>query len=540
MSIKSKLMPLTRLHIVPEWRDDGHLSLTQWMDTGDTEAEVTVTHESDKMTSIGRTASHLSVCIYPQESAMETDKNDDKGSGKTSQEIETFLRGVDEPMVITDNGELEPDSEEWHGSNVRRVEYSDGITHVSPTESPTPQKEPSLTLTAVIPEKCNVSCELLQGGAIVIDKKVEGDAFLTTTDGNVSVNKLRGHEIFISAKGTKNTILATDLLEAEKLDIESQGRVRAKKIHGSQVKIRVDRQGSGASFVPTHDADDEGSLVDISSVYVAGNGSAEVCVSSSEPSEKCAVRVKSHHGHVAVETTTPFSGSDPCVELGGVNGSFDVMVQEPKSATGTIKGLAGRIHVDSLSRDSVSVLHANEGDVSLTLDRKAEADLRLLSSSEITSFDSGTILVEDDDPSHVQSALRDLDSRSTRPSSQPRIRIDTSAFNARSNDDSYQNLDYVDGWIENKSNEPDSRFDLTSKGGKIQLQGAAEQALQGFSSSNKGASEIARPLVAIATNGNISLESLSWFGAIARRYGLEEDRENLGRTATRSGRPLVP
>ena len=536
LSIQSKL-PLTRVKFIPEWRDDGHLTLTQWMNTSDIEADVSVTHESDKMTSLGRTETHLSVCVFPLEKPTRSTQSADLGTANKPQGTETLLTKVNEPMIITDDGEIQPDSDEWHGEKVKRVEYSDGITHVS-TDEQRPQ-EPSLTLTAVIPEKTNIICELLQGGDIGVDKKVEGDAHLMTTNGNVRVHKLRGHQISISAQGEANTIFATDLLEAQKLNIDTRGRVRAKKVHGSDVNITVNRPMNATDdFVPTNDVDDEESLVDISSIYVAGSGCAEVSVSSETPPKKRAVRIKSHHGHVVVETNVPLSGIDPCVELGGVNGSFDVMIRQttvPVSPT----ALAGRVHVDSLARDSVSMLNADGGNVSLTLDRKAEADLRMLSSTQISSFDAQSILLEDDDPGRVESALRELDARSERSGSDSRIRVDTSAFTARANDSNYSNIDYVDGWVENKSNEPDSRFDLMTKGGKIQLQGAAEQALKGFSSSPSG-SDVARPLVAIATDGTIALESLSWFGAIARRYGLEEIRDDLGRTARRAGRPLIP
>lgn len=539
-------MPVTRVKIVPEWRDDGTLSMTQWMHVSeDTEADVSVVHKADKMTSMGRAESHLAVSVFPKKSMVSSDK---KGRGRETSTIgvdKTILEKVEEPMVITDDGKIQPDSKEWHGSNVKRVEYTDGVTHVSTKDDASKssfRQEPSLTLTAVIPEKCNLSCELLKGGDIVIERKVEGDAHLVTSNGDVFVNKLRGHEISISAQGLSNTISATDLIEAQKLDISTRGRVRAKKVHGSQVNIQVDGTDTiDASFSPTNDVDDEGSLVDISSIYVAGSGSANVFVSSTVSPEKRAVRIKSHHGHVSVETNVPpcSTATEPSVELGGVNGSFDAKIQIPESSTTQQGMMAGRIHVDSLSPDSVSVVSANDGDVSLTLDRKVEADLRLLSSSEIVSFDS-SVLLQDDNPDHILTALRNLDSKPQRKSEESRIRTETDAFTSRTTEHTFQNIDFVDGWVDNKSNEPDSRFDLMSKGGKIQLQGAAEQALKGFSSSHKGESEITRPLVAVATSGNIALESLSWFGAIARRYGLEEDRDDLGRTATRSGRQLVP
>lgn len=47
------------------------------------------------------------------------------------------------------------------------------------------------------------------------------------------------------------------------------------------------------------------------------------------------------------------------------------------------------------------------------------------------------------------------------------------------------------------------------------------------------------PLLAVATDGRIKLETLSWFGSIARRYGLEEEdaTRRVGRQA--SGLPRL-
>jgi hypothetical protein len=158
-----------------------------------------------------------------------------------------------------------------------------------------------------------------------------------------------------------------------------------------------------------------------------------------------------------------------------------------------------------------------------------------LTSSEINTFEARSSLLQDDDPRHLSVALQKLDAKSV-SNDESRIHITTDSFTARVDDNNdYQNIHYVDGYVENKSNEPGSRFDV-KMGGKIRLEGASEQALDGFSASE----DVVRPLVAISTNGSIELESLSWFGAIARRHGLDEKRDDLGRTASRSGRPLVP
>ena len=507
--------------MIPEWRDDGHLSLTQYLPTTGIEADFSITREADKVNSLGRAESHLSLLIFPKElppREVATPEN----AAVVCQPDTTSTQSSMDGIVITNDGDIHPSSKEWNWFNARRGHSNDEIAHESTRELP--HEEPSLTLLAKIPEKCNLFCELIKGGHVFIDKKLEGDVHITTSEGDVRVSKLRGHDIFISAQGT---ILASDLLEAQRLEIDTRGRLRAKRIHGKHIQIKVESEAKDASL---EDVDDEGSLVDVSSMYVSRNGNADVFVTSTLPPDKRAVRVKCHHGHVTVQTNVLPSSSNeyPCVELGGVNGSFDVEIQKQDAKP----SLAGRVHVDSLSADSVSIFNTNAGHVSITLDRKVEADLRMVSSCEIDSFDARTSLLEDDHPHHLTSALKDLDAKSVR-SDESRVHIATNALTVRKSNNEYRNIAYVDGWIENQSNEPDSRFDM--KSGKIRLESAAEQSLQGFCSEG-----VVRPLVAIATNGTISLESLSWLGALARRYGFDEPRNDLGRTASRSGRRLVP
>ena len=59
--------------------------------------------------------------------------------------------------------------------------------------------------------------------------------------------------------------------------------------------------------------------------------------------------------------------------------------------------LAARVHVDSLSPDSVSVVAAKGGDAEATVDRKVEADVRLLASCPDPSALDLDILLGDDD-----------------------------------------------------------------------------------------------------------------------------------------------
>ena len=81
-------------------------------------------------------------------------------------------------------------------------------------------------------------------------------------------------------------------------------------------------------------------------------------------------------------------------------------------------------------------------------------------------------------------------------------------------------VQYMQGTMSNRSGEPDARSDIRGKG-KINVDGAALQALQGFQSGKQSTSSLL-PLLAVATDGVIKLETLSWFGSIARRYGLDE------------------
>ena len=129
-----------------------------------------------------------------------------------------------------------------------------------------------------------------------------------------------------------------------------------------------------------------------------------------------------------------------------------------------------------------------------------------------------------------------------------RIVTKTKAFTAKETGFQTAVLEYVEGFIENKSEEPDSRFERkvqsdTGSVGKIRLDGAADQALQGFSSeqgSGDEGSSYYRALVAVVGTGKIVAETVSWLGAIARRYGLEGTARKAGRTASRRGRQFAP
>jgi hypothetical protein len=151
----------------------------------------------------------------------------------------------------------------------------------------------------------------------------------------------------------------------------------------------------------------------------------------------------------------------------------------------------------------------------------------------------------DDDQETLWQGLQQLDELnavSKSDKSHSGISVVTSAF-AEEVSPSVENISFVRGFVDNQSMEPDSRFEQQVRGaGKIRLHGAAIQALAGFSKVGEKEKVTERPLIVGSSREKITVESLSWLGAIARRYGLEEDenRPSLGRQATRRGREVLP
>ena len=312
------------------------------------------------------------------------------------------------------------------------------------------------------------------------------------------------------------TIYLSDVLEAQSVTISTRpGRLRAKRIHGSQVNIRVHQEAS----VEAMDVDNEGAAIDISSLYVAGSASANLVAESSSTAQT-SIRCKSHHGHVNAQT----GGR---VELGGANGSFNVDCQGDTC-----------IHINSVAPNSISMVTARDG-LSLTMDRKLMADLRLLNGVVDVRDLVRSVLLEDDELT-LKKGLRQRDEDDNAVVDMT-ISVITSSFTEVplvGSGSSFSRVNYVQGYMDNKSYEPDSCFE--QKGSKIRLQGAASQqaALRGFSDLSD---EQTRPLVVGTSVGPIVVESLSWLGATARRYGLEdsETKPVLGRQATRRGRVVV-
>mmetsp|Transcript_32110 Transcript_32110/g.61520 ORF Transcript_32110/g.61520 Transcript_32110/m.61520 type:complete len:832 (+) Transcript_32110:214-2709(+) len=584
-------------------------------------------------------------------------------------------------------------------------------------------------IMVTVPEKFNFDCRLANGD-IIVDGKLEGDVHLATEDGDITVSKLRGHNVTLdtttntsddairdddatnnnddvsiddrvateSMTTTTTTALADSgmlhkgvihvrkAIEARTVRIHTPSRVRARMLNGSNVSVHVvsrtsskSKSTGGAEGVKKKklDDDDEGAIIDVGSLYISNGGGLEEGGMENEArlivdddTNPCSsygnnnisdssgttarssglVRVKSTHGHVTVHAKSnhsspstssseeePLSSSlqSPLIDLGGVNGSCDVTLEissscnvdttnndnnTPFSNTNCNKITTTRIHFDSMTPESISTITTRGGGrgqhaaaTSITVDRKVEAEVRLLSVNMATSSSSGTHLlppnvdaysITSDDDEDVKSILMEVNDfvrkhngddvngysreghddvvvTTADDKKRSSISIETDAYNgewgwnaldsqcnngddndnaADANNDNCPELsraiEYTRGTMRNRSEEPDSRFDVRSRGGKINIDGAASQALHGFRgktkegdppSSSSGTSDDASstspplPLLAVATEGEIKLETLSWFGSIARRYGLGEEggkKENrgIGRQASRKPR----
>ena len=175
---------------------------------------------------------------------------------------------------------------------------------------------------------------------------------------------------------------------------------------------------------------------------------------------------------------------------------------------------------------------------------RALAALRALLAADL---DADGLLVDDEDGPRKECAR--LDALSDDPaasdiasSENGRIYVQTNSFRQTHSESLPNGTTFVEGSIHNRSFEPDSRFDVKTKPsssdvnrgiGKVNIMGAAAQALSGFS--GKGGGDRV-PLFAVASSGTIKVETVSWFGAIARRYGMEDRSKDVGRTANRESR----
>lgn len=536
MTVQS-ILPRIQLIIRPQWRNDGHLTLEQQFSaTSRDEADLIVQQETDMITSMGRSETHVSVCLQPKavHSSIDSVKNTSTFASIPSH-LDQHELIQPNGKVMLDDGTILPDSNKWHPppEGMSRVDYNDGIAHIKTNAHyDDDNTQPMLTLTAQIPEKLNLTCEAHHGGSIDVDHKVEGDSRLTTTDGDIRVKKLRGHQVVLETNTLGSVIHASDLLEAEHLQVSAKGRFRAQRIQGDHVHVIVDQKvveedGSnhGTPATPTEnllDDNDNGAIIDISALYTSGEGGAKLSITSSNYVHQRLVSVKSNHGHIHVDVTATTSPDHkdlpvgPLVQLGGINGSCNVSIDimDGEKIPGE-ELLAGRIHIDSLSPNSISVVTATHGNFVVTIDQNIKAELRLLSAVNATSM---RVHVLSDDVSERTKGLLSLEPQQIAPSAKPRIHVGLKTFEESRLDENDTNLhgNYVEGWLHPK---PPTRTRVG--GGKIRLEAAASQALHDFDPARQGEQDF-WPLLVVITNGNIDVEALSWKESIARKFGLDK------------------
>jgi len=540
---------------VPEWRDSGHLDLRETLPSSRL-AEVKVQQLTDCVTSMGRTAPHVSIAIH--EADESTDPVDESLASPVPPDGASSSVKTD--RIILDDGTIHPDSELYSPppKGTRRVEYHDGVAHITNDEdnsASVADADASVTeVTIQHPEKLNLDCNLSAGGSITIQGKMEGDAKLVTSNGKVCVKKLRGYEIDI--QNNDKPVFVSEVLEAIKVNVETKGRFRAKQVYGTNVNVSVHGDASCDDIYDEND--DGGSAVDISALFVSGQGGATIRTEGRHNPTRRLARIKSHHGPIRVQTLrcgipqncNPHTGQTyPMMELGGVNGQFEALIDDCQSEPDAVEDgyKSCLVHIDSLSPESVSLATTCVGDIGLTVDRKVEADLRLLSNPAVDSMEESIALLADEqDDEMVAQVLSHLPvDEDMVPDRVPnRITVTTKAFTRRDTTFSHDTIEYVDGYVENRSAEPDSRFERKVRGdagsvGKIRIDGAADQALDRFGDATDASNEHHRPLLAAMGPRGISVESVSWLGAIARRYGLDEDDRTLGRTASRRGRSFA-
>jgi hypothetical protein len=607
--------PAIPIHVIvePSWRDSGHVEFQQFFPPNDDGSKMQmVIHQEDETRSLDRCAKvpQVTIDLIPHDDpttgvavVSESTKSDVYYEKHVKSLPQTALPNISMDRVMYDDGistfpfeEGDLEALEDLAPETTRTDYQDGTRHVTSKPAESASSSSYVVVRVQVPEKLNLTCALLhQNGndssavdssSITVSGKVEGDVklHLSNGGGDIVVSKLRGHSIHLETGGYGN-IYASQVLEAQMLTLHgSFGRIRVKQIHSSVANVTIDQRlrpsvenenmKNDSIHVFGEDNDDEGSLIDISSLFVSGsNEGAMVSVygNNTNPLQRRAIRIKSNHGPVKVMTTgvrVPSAVNPvtqqlyPIVELGGVNGSCEVSLENSAKYGVTRPNpewSSSLVHVDCLAPDSVSLVQADLGGISITLDRKTEADLRLTSLMDVERIAAiSELLAGENEDSFIVEELRRLPGSTTAnedydEAAQQKILLETSAFTNRPEMSLFNSsVSFVSGWVENKSAEPDSRFERKIRapelGGKIRLEGALDQALSAFTNSKENndlthnvgndSKDVLRPLLAVVGTGQIVVETVSWLGAIARRYGLEETGRELGRTATRKGRIL--
>mmetsp|Transcript_2999 Transcript_2999/g.3397 ORF Transcript_2999/g.3397 Transcript_2999/m.3397 type:complete len:667 (+) Transcript_2999:28-2028(+) len=634
LAIRSHLK--TDLRIRSHWRDDGQLSFAQRRiipqsfgnNNGDDHnaendafAFILLSRNEDKTTSLGRTDPYISIDVLDKHGMEQFSMHDNGSNDNATKKLLLSL-----PLDKNKDS-----SEEVASDDDFKDQESCCLTLDIPDK---------MNIECDLTQGGSIFVEGKIEGDVRL-KTAQGNISVSKLRGYNIELETGSTEIEERDVTPSSFIFVSETLECQSLRLSVSrpllDRIRAKRIHAKTMEIQVGGydsneyiasiQTSGSNINATNgnedeendvtrqrqsilDEDDAGAICDIGSLYIIGDANINVqqpaLVNDQCHRQRQAVRIKSHHGHVHIEATVPkpcytneITGDVlPVVLCGGVNGSCEVWVSQLKAygdnddndntVPFTVETdddwTSCHIHFDSIAPDSVSLVHADGGNIHVTVDRKVEADVRLLSPPSNTNssdkpleVDMETLVLEDNDDGsladevshmlqHIEGTVLSISGTKILNNSDGngistdsnRIQIQTNAFTTRERikNEGLRYCEFVDGWIENTTSEPDSRFDRKLRGGfesadargvggKIRLEEAHSQALYGFAPPSKvsptetaSGRTFARPLLAVSSPGKITLETLSWLGNIARRYGLDDTRneDDLGRQATRRKR----
>lgn len=163
LSIRSSV-PATNLSIRSSWRDDGNLSMLQTLRKGGIETDVIISKEKDRSTSMGREESFISILLKPKDMTTPGESAAKGATNPQNNYQESVPPHPVEKNIILDDGTMFPDSEEWSPppAGLRRIEYNDGIAHITKNEVDDQKQVTSLFLE--VPEKANIEVDLINGG----------------------------------------------------------------------------------------------------------------------------------------------------------------------------------------------------------------------------------------------------------------------------------------------------------------------------------------------------------------------------------------
>ncbi|GMH68195.1 hypothetical protein TrST_g5424 [Triparma strigata] len=523
------------LTLNPTWRDDGQIEFEQSLSSTCVELDVTVTKTSDGTADAntnGSSNGSVEIRIAPA--------NPNPVSHiKTSQATphDEFPNQFSPPTGFGNK----QDDEQWPSLPYSADSEKSPSTDIS-SSLPSSSSSPTTLITLSLPQKLHLDAHLPIGDVNITDK-IEGDTSIATERGGISVAKLRGHNITLSADGP---IYSSKLIEAETAVINSDTRLRAKLINGKNIEINVDPSRKSTppslSHQKTSDKDDSGSLVDIGSLYTNDNSvpaSITVFRPPSYVSPVSNVKVKGNHGNLHVKTNAvnlknakdTYGNTVPTVELGGVNGACEVYI------TGSVNSdiLTARVHFDSVFKDSWSVVESEGGDIDITVDRKLHAEVKLMSFLDKFGEDQSSML----------SGWTELPGGEAKEGGG-----DGDHFRIKKLTDATENVktsmneeyDLFQCEVLNVTEEPDSRFEaktgnMKRGAGKVDIEGAKEFALKGFGGGGEeedgeglggeGGEDAELPMISVGTgrSGAITLETLSWMDSIQRRFGMRGDSD---------------